>query len=247
MSDEPIGDEPTGGGAEGSPAGGVGDGEPDWTSVLVPDDLRCLDADVRAYHREQRVAMRRARIRGLIRHERFGYAFPTIVGVLVLAAIYSFAMLLFTAPTRPTDHGVTLARPTVAAGQVGGLLPDLDVRDSSGAREPLRVLRPATVLLLPVHCRCSATAARFTSASSRARLQTFLIGTSLPALSTDGGPSTVDVRSEPTGQLLPAYDAVDHLVVLLVRSDGVVTTELRSVPAPDQLARDLAALRPQLR
>ena len=45
--------------------------------------------------------------------------------------------------------------PGAAIGEINGLLPDLTVRTVSGQARSVRELRPALVVLMPLHCGCA--------------------------------------------------------------------------------------------
>lgn len=134
----------------------------DLLHVVVPDDLRELDAEVAAYRRELELARRRRRRRLLLRRvtpkwARAGLPSPVFTAVLLLVAATGVLLSVF-APV--TDRGQrqqltsSLARPRQPPGTVGGLLPDVSlVADSR--QIPTRVIRPAVFILVPAGCKCA--------------------------------------------------------------------------------------------
>jgi hypothetical protein len=126
--------------------------------VVVPDDLRELQSDVDAYHRELRHTARRRRmerITGTRAWQRMALPAAVAVGSLTIAAAV-FSILTLGHPTRtagPPPDPIATA-PSAGVGQVGGLLPDITVRTPEGAMQ-LRDLRPALVALVPLQCNCT--------------------------------------------------------------------------------------------
>lgn len=224
-------------GADGSPA----DWD-DWEHLVIPDDIHELEADIRAYRREQRAAARRAVIHRVLFRTRFGVTLPVVLGALVLAAIYSVVMLVVASPRAEAPRGIALARPTVAAGRVGGLLPAVTLLDVDGTARSVRTLRPAVLLLAPAHCRCAGMAKASASAAEHSRLSLTIVGTNLPRRPAGVSSSLAALRSEPTGKLLAAYGAAHGPVTVLVRADGVVTQVLPRLPASGTLDDDVRAL-----
>lgn len=214
----------------------------DLTHFVVPDDIRELDPDLRAYYREQRVARRRATLRRLVGRSPFGVALPVVVTIALVVATYSIVMLTV-ASDPPSERGAQLAAPAIAPGKLGGLLPDVGIRDAEGARQPLRSLRPAAILLLPAQCDCADVVETMTTQTDNARVPIYVISTLLPQFGDGVGPPTNQLRSDPSGQIHEAYGATDGPVVLLVRSDGVLVEKHTTLPPDDVLRSDLSGLR----
>lgn len=210
-------------------------------AFVVPDTIAELEAEVRAYHREQRARTRRSRLGRLAHDGRLGLVLPLVVVLALLLATYSVIMLTFV-PKSQHPVGVIQANPTVPAGERGGLLPDLRVLDADGAKQPIRSLRPAVILLLPTHCDCAALTGTVASQADKAAVDSYGIGTSLPTQAAGSSIPARALRSEPTGQLLRAYGATTRPMILLVANNGVVTQELRSAPPGDVLSTQLADL-----
>jgi len=226
-------------GPDGSAAGwDAGGGE----HLAVPDDIRELDADVRAYHREVRAADRRRVLRRVFIHSRFGITLPVLLAGLFLAALYSVVMLVVASPRPTAPHGAPLANPKVAAGRPGGLLPKVRVSDSNGAFSDIRSIRPAVLILTPANCNCAGEIRSAATAAEHGRLHLTVVGTSTPARPSGIADSLISIRTEPTGLLLPAYHVGAKPVILLVRPDGVVSKVLTSMPSSNALDSDVRAL-----
>ena len=128
--------------------------------VVVPDDIRALQADIDAYHREVREAGRRHVVRRLT-GSRLWRRTATPVAIVATACALAgvvFAVLTLGDPgvghrAQPTP---VASAPAAAVGQVDGLLPDLAVRTVTGESRAVRELRPALVALVPLQCGCAA-------------------------------------------------------------------------------------------
>ncbi len=229
-------------GADGSPSewqpGGQRDGEP----VVVPDDISELDADIRAYRREQRSAGRRAAIDRLFFRSRFGLMIPLVLGVLLLAAVSSVVTLIVSSPPPERPGALPLARPSAGAGRVGGLVPDVAVRDAGGTSQGLRTLRPAVLLLAPAGCACDSAIRALATSAEHNQLQLTVLGARPPRLPADVSATLAVSRSEPTGRLLHVFGVTKKPVAVLVRSDGVIDRIVRRLPAAAVLDNDIAAL-----
>lgn len=210
------------------------EGSADWAAgrdVVVPDDIRELEGDIRAYHRERRAASRRVLCRRVLFRTRFGVTLPVVLGALVLAAIYSIVMLVVTSPKAQPPRSMALARPSVPAGRLGGLLPDLSVRDRAGHAGRLRSLRPAVLLLTPTRCDCATAARSAASAAEHNQLKLTMVGITVPNRPAGVSASLADLRSEPSGDLLKAYHVGSTPTVVLVKADGVVKRVFTAVPS----------------
>ncbi len=209
----------------------------DTGPIHVPDDISALEPDIVALRRERAAAARRERLRRLARAPRwvrFGIAVPLIVGVLAVAAVSGAWLSVEGNRVAPAGTlAPPLASPGVAAGTVGGLLPEATL-DVGGAAEYTAELRPAVIALVPASCTGCVASARdllqqvsalqgqvlFVSAGSAVSAAADRLGTLLPAATSEA--------TYPHGVLAAAYHpAVNQLTVLLVRSDGVVTAVLR--------------------
>lgn len=214
--------------------------------VRVPDDASALSADLRQWRREQAVSARLARWRRLTR--RAGPAtVPVRVVVLALVLLGILALVAFLRPPTPAGPSVPLASPTVAAGSVGGLLPDVALRTGGGDLSTRSLRRPAMLMLLPSPCLCSRDTGRLTAQAGQAHVPTYLIaaGTNpreVTALAVaSNGPAAPLL--DPQGTLQDVYQVGSRPVLVLVQADGAV----RAVVDPAgydsrRLSRDLAAL-----
>ncbi len=95
-------------GGDGRPVGGdpfsLGD-------LVVPNDARELDADLRALRRERRAEYRRVLLRRVFlgrRWQRYGVSGPIVIGVLLVVAGFASLMLLFQ-PRRAQPAAAPLA------------------------------------------------------------------------------------------------------------------------------------------
>jgi hypothetical protein len=136
----------------------VPDDAPWIEPVVIPDDLRELQPDIEAYHRELRHAARRRRLARLTGGRQIS---RLAVPLGVTAAALALATIVFTILTlgQPRIRHVPRQEPVATApsapeGATNGLLPDVTVRTSSGELS-IRDLRPALVALVPTHCDCT--------------------------------------------------------------------------------------------
>ncbi len=226
---------------DGRPVGG----EPfSLDGIVIPDDLRELDADVRALHRERRAQARGAGLRRLFltrRWREYGISGPIVIGVLLVVAGMASLMLMFPA-RRPTAGPVPLATGVRAAGEEGGLMPDVTVRRADGDMQALRDYRPAVVALLPTACDCAAELRAMGVEAFRHHLAYVLIGRDLPTLPEELTDRSAVRAAEATGRLAAAYRVGHQPVLLLVRGDGVVNRVLTEEPTASALDTELAVL-----
>jgi len=130
-------------------------------SFVIPDDISSLEADIAQWRSEQRLASRRTRRRRLLpmSMRRFGLTAPMLIVTLLLLGGLGSTMLLLgpRGTTVPRPSARPLAPTTIAAGHVGGLLPDATAINGMGDRVSLRALRPSVITLVPTGCDCRAT------------------------------------------------------------------------------------------
>jgi hypothetical protein len=226
---------------DGSPV----DGEPfSLDDVVIPDDLRELEAEVRALHRERRAQARGAGLRRLFLTRRWrehGISGPIVIGVLLVVAGMASLMLMFPA-RRPMARPVPLATGVRPAGVEGGLVPDLTIRRSDGEVVPLRDYRPAVVAVLPASCDCDPRLRSMGVAAYRHHLAFVLVGHDVPSLPAELTDGAAIRAAESTGRLARAYRVGRLPVLLLVRGDGVVNRVLTEEPGTDALDAELAFL-----
>ncbi|MQA83795.1 MAG: hypothetical protein GEV03_03935 [Streptosporangiales bacterium] len=206
--------------------GGRGDDEDCLppVDVVVPNDARELEADVRAYHRELRRRHRRQRWTRLARGLRLhGITLPLALVALLLVGLSTALMtLLGPRPTSRPSPAALANRPPAAPGKVGGLLPDTAVVVGE-ERERTRQLRPAVVALIPWGCRCDRAADELYRQARAFSLPVYFVASRRPVdelrplIGTAGHGLAVPVHDGP-GTLESAYHA-SGLTAVLVRRD----------------------------
>jgi hypothetical protein len=212
--------------------------------VVIPDDLRELDAEVRALQRERRAQARGAGLRRLLltrRWRQYGISGPIVICVLLVAAGMASLMLMFPA-RRTVTRPAPLATGVRPAGQEGGLVPDVMIHRADGAVLSLRDYRPAVVAVLPASCGCDSLLRTFGTAAFRHQLAFVLVGKDMPALLPDLTDQAAVRAAEPTGRLVTKYRVGRQPVLLLVLGNGVVNRVLTGEPTSGALDVELAML-----
>lgn len=227
-----------------------GRGDASWLDgVDVPDDLSELQADIDAYRREQRQAARRRRLSPLLDSrwwQRYALPVAVVVGSLTIAAAV-LGILTLDRPQRfagPPQAPVATAKDAFM-GQVGGTVPDIDLRTPTGAVN-LRHLRPALVALVPVPCNCE-------SMLSQLAGQAFGVG--VPLVVVAPGSQDAEIFSLPgrvhSGEVDPAMDVHGELAatygaigvtVLTMRPDATVGYIERNVSDTKSISGALSEL-----
>ena len=194
-------------------------GPDEWPpgTIVVPDDIRELDTDVAAYHRELRSAVPRNR------WTRYGVVRPLLVLVLVGLATAGSMMALL-APQAPRYAAAQdLASPSAPVGQVGGRLPDEQVL-VSGVPVDLRTLRPALLVVVPPRCSCDGLVRALLAQTAQYSLRLVLATHDLPAAEVaavrDAALGRATVVEDPSGALAAAFGA---RALVFVHADGLVT------------------------
>ena len=242
----------------GEPVDGSGD-ERDrdlpLVDVVVPDDARELDADLRAYlleqrrrWREERARTSRSRWRRLVytrRWQRHGLSGPLLV--LCLLAVAAVGSLMAVLGPRPSafPRALPLAVGAGAVGSVGGLLPETTLVGRAGERS-VRDLRPAVVGLVRGDCACPE---RIDGAYSQTRefLVRFVLVTApedrlaVRALAVGSGNGAVSVLADRQDELARTYEP-EGLTLLFVGADGVVHDVVRDLPAGARIEALVAPL-----
>lgn len=227
----------------------------DLLRVVVPDDLRELDADVAAYHRELehlRRLQRRQRFRQQLtpRWARGRLPSPIFTAVLLVVATTGLLLSVFapvTQQSRDQLAATSLANPKQPVGSVGGLLPDTQVILDS--REvPVRGLRPAVLVLVSPKCDCASLIHQLVA---QVDTTPYLVLVSAGSDTTaskladakDAGHRVpVPVRDE-AGVLARTYHASPTAPTLLfVKRDGV-TSAVQTFHDGDKIAGPLSAVR----
>jgi hypothetical protein len=198
--------------------------------VVVPDDLRSLQADVEAYHREQRLAQRRRRlerITGSRLWRRVGLPLAVLAGMVALTGTVFAALLLGHPGAQPVPMAAPLAPASVGTtGEVGGLIPDVSVTTASGTQVSSRDPRPALVALVPIGCSC--TEALIDLAAQADEVRVPLLAVAPQAEDAEVAALAGQVHR---GRVLPVYDAggqlaatygAEELTVLGLAQDGTV-------------------------
>jgi hypothetical protein len=205
--------------------------------VVVPDDLRDLQAEIDAYHRERR-AERRARrwgwLTGTATWQRWSFPLGMLTGALALAALVFVLLAVESGP--PPHHRIAaspLGTPPAAAGTKGGLLPELTLSSrpsgSSGATlRATRDLRPAVVALLPLSCRCTDLIDILATQAAKVGVPLHVVA---PApidaeVSALAGRMPLQTWFDASGTLARTY-AATGVTVLVVDPDGVVASITR--------------------
>jgi hypothetical protein len=219
--------------------------------IVVPDDARDLAPDLAALRAERAARRPRARWERLLltrRWQRHGLSGPLVVLALAaVATIGSLVVVVLPDQSRiPTPR--PLASPTIAAGRTGGLLPDVTLREESGAILRLREIRPVVLLLLSDACSCAdlqrADAERLSRITVAYRLSVLIIGQSTsPPVPTATSRQRVRTAADPARAVAIALDPIvtDRPAAVLVRADGTIARVVPDVVV-DGLGPELAAI-----
>ncbi len=224
--------------------------------LVIPDDASALDADRWRLYEELAG-------RGDIHHPpdvptdadhpshwregipwfgRFGFAaVPVIFMVAATLAMVASLTLTTIKRTDPVAATSALALNAGPAGEIGGLLPAVDVTLAGEPRQ-LRDMRPVVLLIVPTgDCpTCADTAASLSSQAAAAGVRVLPVTT---AAGQDAG-ATLARQISSAAIVAPAgtFDtyAPAGPTALVVSSDGVVTTVLRNSSAATDLTSSLA-------
>ena len=222
--------------------------------VVIPDDARELDRDVQAYLRELRALRRRdrvSRLRGPL--ARDGMVLPLLAGCLILALVTSTLLIMFAAdqtgmPELP-GHTAPPSAAAPAAGEIDGPLPSGQIV-VAGKSVPLRTVTAsmaAVLALVPGNCRCAATLRRLGAQAGQAHVAVYLVGTAdiMPQvfqLAAQAGQVSARVAEDASDVLGTTYTH-SGVTAILVRSDGIVISVVRSLAQPAKLKLAEAKLR----
>ena len=216
--------------------------------VTVPDDIRALQPEIDAYHREQRLARRRRRrerITGSRLWQRWSFPIGVLTGALALAAVVVVLLAVDTAGHTGRRGPVPLAQPTVPVGSVGGLLPTSLVTTTDGQSVPAQSLRPALLVLLPSHCACPDLLDALAAQAAEVQVQLVVVGPRSPDAEVAALPGQlhhgrVVAAYDDTGGIATTY-AAKGVTALIVGRDGVVTYLQRDLTTRTRLELPLQA------
>jgi hypothetical protein len=230
----------------------------DLLRIVIPDDLRELDAEVTAYRRELEAA-RRSERRRRWRHRftpswaRGGLPSPIFTAVLLVIATTGLLLSVFAPATQERSRQTpisSLAHPRQAPGTVGGLLPDLQlVTDASPVNT--RAIRPAIFILVPAGCQCVAQIRNIVGQANEVPPPPYIVIVSQGKDTTSVKLATAvdDGRGDPTGVrdvngvLARTYHASTTApTLLLVAGDGVLTSAPKVFHMGDRLESALSPL-----
>jgi hypothetical protein len=180
-----------------------------------------------------------------------------LIGLLVVVGALGALLPILGARPRilPPRTTAPLASPTVAVGEVGGLLPGLVLTGPAGP-VAVRDLRPAVLVLLPAPCRCAGAVAELVGQTHETNpLPTYLVAPKVGDSELDGlvtDPSAAGRRAvgltDPTGALAASYPASPAApsspTLLLVGPDGRLLRPPRALHPGDRLETWLAATSP---
>jgi hypothetical protein len=220
--------------------------------VVIPDDARELDRDAQAYLRELRALRRRervSRLRGPL--ARDGMVLPLLAGCLILALVTSTLLIMFAAdqtgmPELPSHVATTSAAPKhptsqPAAGKIGGPLPAGQIM-VAGQSVPLRTVTAsmaAVLALVPENCGCAATLRQLGARADQEHVAVYLVGTAdvMPQVSQLAARARQDSArvAEDTSDVLGKVYGHYGVTAILVRSDGIVISVVKSLAQPAKL------------
>jgi hypothetical protein len=199
--------------------------------VVVPDDLRSLQADIEAYHREKRLEQRRRRVERITRSRlwrRLGVPLAILAGAVALAGTIFAALMLGHPGAQPLPIAAPLATDAAAtAGEINGLIPDVSLTTARGEFSTQHSsLRPAVVALVPIGCDCTDALAGIAAQADELRLPLIAV-----APQSEDAEVAALAGQLHRGRVLPAFDAegslaetytAEDLTVLGLAADGTV-------------------------
>jgi hypothetical protein len=230
----------------------------DLLHVVVPDDLRDLEPEIAAYHRELDHERRQERRRLWRRRFLPGWAqgglpSPVFTAILLVVATTGLLLSVF-APVTQQSHQLpisSLATPKQAPGTVGGLLPaNAELVGDDGHAVPARSLRPAVLMLVPAGCDCATQIHQIVAQVNQVKPGPYIIivsaGTDTTAMKLAADKNAGDgqpvAARDPKGLLAKTYGVSgSNPTLLLVEGDGV-TQAPRVFHVGDQLQEALKTL-----
>jgi hypothetical protein len=229
--------------------------------IEIPDDARELERDVQDYHRELRAQRRHRlarRLGGSI--TRDGMVLPLLASCLALTLLAGTLLTMFTArrvvppATQTTSEPQTAtATPTPTVGQPGAPLPAATVIVDSAAT-PLRWLKPAVLVLVPVGCRCARLARQLATQASAAKVSIYFAAVTArsaaqaravaqQARANRSIRKRAHLLTDKQGALATAYQPQPReLTAILVYPDGSVSRIYRASEPAGQLGPQIKQL-----
>jgi hypothetical protein len=217
--------------------------------VVIPDDLSALDEEIVGIRRQLRRERRLARIQSVPVLRRFpARGLPGTFVVLSLFAIALLGTLLMAFPpgrNSPRATARPLASPAERVGTRGGLVPMVDVLDTTGRETPVRTLRPAVLAIVPAGCQCADQLRSIAAQSHEFGLSTYFIepkkipsgGVSLSKLSTQ---TNLNGYFDPSGKLTSLAPSPTNVGLVPVSPDGRLPLAPFTYHPGDRLEQALA-------
>jgi hypothetical protein len=224
-------------------------GLPDPDRIVIPDDIRELEPDIRLYYREVSHRRYKELLRRVFltrRWERFGLSGPVVVCVLCIVALFgSLASVLVPRSTERPER-TPLAAPSIPVAAPGGLLPDVKV-SLYGDVQDIRERRPNVIALVPEECpNCADILDLIYGQAKTEGLRFDIIGApdrerQLRAIDRATGNGAADVLLDEDDALAKAYGP-GVLTILVVAPDGIVVQILRDPKPGDGIEESLRRL-----
>lgn len=229
---------------------------PPVAGLVVPDDPRDLEEDVRAWRREmadrardQLREQRRRRRTGASpgRLRRLGLSAPLVLSTVAAVALVGLFTIVL-GPRASRVPAVPLATGVGETGQVGALLPDVTLTAGSGIPVSTRFLRPAVVVLVPRTCDAGCTTLVGDVVAQARSLQ---VQSAVVVTSTGSGAGVGDlVGATPGATVLTDSTGLGReldatgVTAVVVGADGVVVDIVRSVSDGDRLEPRIRPISP---
>jgi hypothetical protein len=203
----------------------LAEGEPDDTgaSQLHPSRWSGLPALSRA---DRRAARRR----------RLSMTASVVLASMLVVAVSGAVGAWIVGPQAAAPPAAPLASVVPDPGQLGGLLPEVDLQDGS-TPVSARSLRPAVITLVPAECdECTELLTALAPQVGSFGVSLVAVAgpqqaAQLVALTEEVGASRLSTLTDPTNGLRATY-GLTGVTLLLVRDDGMVVDIVRD-PTPD--------------
>lgn len=233
---------------EGGPPEGLPDLPPEWGVVIIPNDLSELEEEAARIRRDLRRRRRRESWRRRMRlparrgpgEDSPALGLPLLImAVAIVAAVTSLFTITLSGRL---DHqgGTANASPPVAGPAT---VPEVTLRDASGAPVPLRNTLPAVILLV-AGCTCGELVDQ-TVAAAPSGVNVLAVATTAPTITLSPG-SRVRLLADPQNTLSDAYRAAspspNSATAILVRGNGDVVFADSGVTSVAAFRTELAQL-----